>query len=69
MEDSATIQEKNIEQENKRRKQNHQEPRVPMYTVDDAKACMKLFNGIEYRKTIKLTENIEAIFQDAGHIL
>ena len=69
LEDSAMIQERNIEEENKRRKQNHQEPRVPMYTVDDAKACMKLFQAVEYRKTITLTDTIEARFQDAGHIL
>lgn len=69
LEDSATIQERNIEEENKRRKQNHQEPRFPMYTVEDAKKCMKLFNRIEYRKTIQLTDTIEARFQDAGHIL
>jgi len=69
LEDSAMIQERNIEEENKRRKQNHQEPRFPMYTVDDAKACMKLFQAVEYRKTIKLTDTIEARFQDAGHIL
>ena len=68
-EDSAQIQEKNIEQENKRRKQKHLPPRFPMYTVDDAKACMKLFKSIEYKKTIKLNENIQATFQDAGHIL
>jgi metallo-beta-lactamase family protein len=69
LEDSAMIQERNIEEENKRRKQNHQEPRVPMYSVDDAKACMKLFQAVEYRKMIKLTDTIEARFQDAGHIL
>jgi len=63
------IQEKNIEDENKRRAREHQEPRVPMYTLDDAKACMKLFTPIEYRTTFKLTDTIEARFQDAGHIL
>ena len=69
LEDSAMIQERNIEEENKRRKQNHQEPRVPMYSVDDAKACMKLFQAIEYRKIINITDTIQARFQDAGHIL
>ena len=69
LEDSAMIQERNIEEENRRRKQNHQEPRVPMYSVDDAKACMKLFQAIEYRKIINITDTIEARFQDAGHIL
>ena len=69
LEDSAQIQEKNIEEENKRRKQNHQEPRVPMYTVDDAKKCMKLFSQVDYTKTYTITDTIEARFQDAGHIM
>ena len=69
LEDSAMIQERNIEEENKRRKQNHQEPRVPMYSVDDAKACMKLFQAVEYKKMINLTDTIQARRQDAGHIL
>jgi len=69
LEDSAMIQKRNIEEENKRRKQNHQEPRVPMYTVEDAKSCMKLFQAIEYKKMISITDTIEARFQDAGHIL
>jgi len=69
LEDSAGIQEKNIEQENKRRKQQHLPPRFPMYTVDEAKACMKLFKHIEYRKMITITDTIQATFQDAGHIL
>ena len=69
LEDSAEIQEKNIEQENKRRKQNHQEPRFPMYTLDDAKKCMKLFSTVEYTKTYNITDTIEVRFQDAGHIM
>jgi len=69
LEDSANIQEKNIEDENRRRERNNQEPRVPMYTVDDAKACMKLFSPIKYSETFRLNDNIEARFNDAGHIL
>jgi len=68
-EDSAEIQEKNIEDENRRRARQGQEPRVPMYTMDDAKACKKLFSPIEYTKSFSLNENIEARFNDAGHIL
>lgn len=67
--DSAEIQKKNIEQENKRRLRTNQEPRVPLYTEDDAKKCMKLFSKVEYTKTNKITDSIEARFQDAGHIL
>lgn len=69
LEDSAMIQEKNIEEENKRRKLNHQKPRVPMYTLDDAIKCMKLFTTVEYKKNYKITDTIEVRFQNAGHIL
>ncbi len=69
LQDSAQIQKKNIEQENKRRKQTHQEPRVPLYTEEEAKACMSLFNIIEYTKTYTITDTISVRFQDAGHIM
>ncbi len=69
LEDSANIQEKNIEQENKRRKKNHQEPRFPLYTEEEAAECMKLFSPIEYTKTNIFTDTIQARFNDAGHIL
>jgi metallo-beta-lactamase family protein len=65
LEDSAQIQEKNIEQENKRRMRMSQKPRLPLYTQDDAKACMPLFSKVEYTKTYKMNENIEVRFQDA----
>jgi metallo-beta-lactamase family protein len=69
LEDSAQIQEKNIEQENKRRIRMHQAPRFPLYTQEDAKACMPLFSTIEYTKTYKMNDAIEVRFQDAGHIM
>lgn len=69
LEDSAQIQDKNIKEENKRRKKQHLPARKPMYTVEEAAACMKLFTPVEYTKTIILNENIEARFQDAGHIM
>lgn len=69
LEDSAQIQDKNIKEENKRRKKQHLPARHPMYTVEEAAACIKLFTPIEYTKTIILNKNIEARFQDAGHIM
>ncbi len=69
LEDSAEIQEKNIEQENKRRMRIGQKPRFPLYTQEEAKACMKLFTPVEYGKINHITDTIEARFNDAGHIL
>lgn len=68
-EDSAEIQEKNIEQENRRRMRIWQEPRLPLYTQDDAKNCMPLFSEVKYAESYKITENIEVRFRDAWHIL
>ena len=69
LEDSANIQDKNIKDENKRRLRVNQAPRVPLYTLDDAKAVMKLFSIVEYTKEYNITDNITARFQDAGHIM
>jgi len=69
LEDSAHIQEKNIEQENKRRKEQHLPPRSPLYTVQEANDCMNIFVPIEYKKKIKISDTIDVTFQDAGHIM
>ena len=69
LEDSAEIQDKNIKQENKRRLRINQEPRTPLYTVDDVHAAMRLFTPIDYKKIYNITDTIEARFQDAGHIM
>ncbi|HBB04089.1 TPA: hypothetical protein DCZ39_04305 [Patescibacteria group bacterium] len=69
LQDSAEIQDKNIKQENKRRLRANQEPRVPLYTLDEAKAAMKLFSIVEYTQTYDVTDKIQARFQNAGHIM
>lgn len=69
LEDSGQIQEKNCEDENRRRKRQHQAPRVPLYTEKDAIACKPLFSKVEYGKLNKVTDTIQARFVDAGHIL
>ena len=67
--DSAEIQQKNTEQQNRRRLRRWLKPRKPLYTIEDGKKAMKLFNNIEYTKTHTLDKNIQFRFQEAGHIL
>lgn len=69
LEDSAEIQKKNIEDENRRRARQHQAPRQPLYTLEEAQACMSLFQTVKYTDMIKINENISVRYQDAGHIL
>ena len=68
-EDSAEIQEKNTEQENKRRARIGQTPRLPLYNKDDAKKCMSLFSVVEYKKSYNINDKIEVRYQDAWHIM
>lgn len=68
-EDSAEIQAKNIEQENRRRKQQHLPPRFPLYTPEEAQACMQTFVPVNYKETYTITDHIHVRFQDAGHIM
>ena len=70
--DSAKLQVEDAEYKAKRHKKEEREgpyPHIPLYTVDDAKDTVKLFHGVQYNKETKIANNIEATFQDAGHIL
>jgi len=69
LQDSAKIQEENIEQENRSRQRTGQKPRQPLYSPLDAEKTMELFAPIEYRTFRQITENITVRYQDAGHIL
>lgn len=69
LEDSAQIQEKNTEEENKRRQRQNLPPRFPLFTQEDAAKCMPLFSEVEYTKNYKLNDNVEVRFVDAGHIM
>ena len=69
LEDSAEIQEKNIEDENRRRSREHLPPRKPLYTPEDADACMVLFETVKYAEIITINDTVSVRYQDAGHIL
>ena len=42
---------------------------IPLYTVADAEASLRLFAPVEYNQTVTIGEGIEATFYDAGHVL
>jgi metallo-beta-lactamase family protein len=72
LQDAAHLQEEDAAYKKKRhdregRKGPH--PEVPLYTVKDAEACMKLFTPVEYNTTVNVGPGIEATFYDAGHVL
>ncbi len=69
LQDSAHIQEKDVEYVNKKRKRDGKKLFEPLYVQDDALETLEKFVGINYRKEFKITPEISLTFYDAGHIL
>ena len=67
--DSAHIQESEAEWRNRKAQRNGGPPYVPMYTMADAEAALRQFQGYNYGETIELFEGIRLTFSDAGHLL
>ncbi len=69
LQDSAHIQEKDVEFVNKKRKKQGKNLFEPLYTQEDVLDALKLFRGVNYHTQINLTPDITLTFYDAGHIL
>ncbi len=68
--DSAGIQEKDAEFDNKRAKKQGKTPdAVPLYTTKDVQKTMTLFAGFGYNRWFNISPDVEVLFTDAGHIL
>jgi metallo-beta-lactamase family protein len=70
--DAAHLQEEDAEYKRKRHQRENRKgpyPEVPLYTVDDAKACFPHFSPVQYETIVNVAEGIEATFYDAGHVL
>ncbi len=78
--DSAKIQEKDSEYHNKRelkkkkkkaakRKSYTADIIEPLYSAEDVSETMKLFNGYSYDRWHRISEYVEILFKDQGHIL
>ncbi|VBB08730.1 metallo-beta-lactamase [Lucifera butyrica] len=67
--DSAHIQEFDAEIENRKGKRAGRKFVEPLYTVDDAYACLQHFSPALYNTELQLSPQIKIRFQDAGHIL
>ncbi len=68
--DSAGIQERDAEYDNKRAlKRGDEADTEPLYTTEDVRSTMKLFASFNYAYWFPIHENVEAMFTDAGHIL
>lgn len=69
LEDSAEIQEDDIKYTNKKRAYEGLPYLRPLYTSDDAAKSMSHFTPIEYKTWFDVTDGMQAMFTDAGHII
>jgi metallo-beta-lactamase family protein len=67
LEDSAHLQQRDIEWLNKKNKKHI--PEEPLYSVEDIEMVMKNFISADYNTATEIFPGIVAYFQDAGHIL
>ncbi|MCG8067020.1 MAG: MBL fold metallo-hydrolase [Candidatus Thiodiazotropha taylori] len=69
LQDSAFLQEKDAQYENKWRKRKGKPFIDPLYTVADAQEALENMVGLKYREKQEILPGISIRFQDAGHIL
>lgn len=67
--DSAYIQERETEDENRRRMRKGQEPREALYTREDAEKVNPLIRPFSYEQPFTIEDEFECMLQDAGHVI
>ena len=69
LKDSAFLNEKDVEWENRKRLRKGLQPIEALYTIEDANTAISLFKGLVYAKKIRILPNVTLRLKDAGHIL
>ncbi len=69
LKDSAFLQQKDAEWENRKRARKGLEPVDAIYTIEDAQVAMKQFKGMVYQQKKHILPNVTLQLNDAGHIL
>lgn len=68
LQDSAKLQEEEAEYARRKGYSRHANPE-PLYTVKDAQRTFPLFKAFGYDEKIRIHDNIEITYRDAGHLL
>ena len=69
LKDSASLQQRDAEWENKRLRRAGKKEIEPLYTIEDVEDTLELCKGISYGRRHKISDDVEIRFNDAGHIL
>jgi metallo-beta-lactamase family protein len=70
--DAAKLQEEDAEAKKKRHEKEGRQgpyPEVPLYTVVEAEAALRLVKPLRYGESLALSDRVSARLYDAGHIL
>jgi metallo-beta-lactamase family protein len=68
--DSATMQERDAERENRRRRKAHRKQSAePLYRLDDALEVLQQVRTVGYGQAVEVLPGVELTLRDAGHIL
>jgi len=67
--DSGHIQERDVEFLNKRKAKRGEPPIEPIYTQEDALACLDAFMSMSYGRRRQIAPHVYLTFHDAGHML
>ncbi len=69
LKDSAYINEKEAEYENRKNQRSGKPLIEPLFTYEDAIEALKQVKPVFYNQLTEINENIKVIFNDAGHVL
>ena len=69
LKDAASLQQRDTEWENKRRRRAGKAEIEPMYTIEDVEQALSLCDGSAYGQRREIVDGVEVCFRDAGHIL
>jgi metallo-beta-lactamase family protein len=69
LQDSAHVQEKDVEFVNKRRLRRGEPPMAPLYTIEDAVRVNDLMHPVHYEEEFEPVPGVRVRLHDAGHIL
>ncbi|UAW97611.1 MBL fold metallo-hydrolase [Halopseudomonas nanhaiensis] len=69
LKDSANLQERDAEWENRWRQRSGRPPVQPLYTLPDTLAALELRQPLPYAQPTMVAPGIELTFREAGHIL
>lgn len=69
LKDAASLQQRDTEWENKRRRRAGKAEIEPTYTMEDVETALALRDGSAYGHRREIVDGVEVCFRDAGHIL